>query len=186
LHFSSLRILCIDYDPFGNLGGGSVQSGVINPWGYAGGYTDATMGLIEFGIRYYDPHVGRWTQATPIGGSLQEATTANPYVYADNDPINETDESGANSCRESIFANGVALIGELYTLFRAPWWTLWWIQSLEVEIIVYSPITVLIYILAILNRLRSNSYAIFHRRCFSYYCLIIGYLHRSFADKSIS
>jgi hypothetical protein len=23
-----------------------------------------------------------WTQATPIGGSLQEAIKANPYVYA--------------------------------------------------------------------------------------------------------
>jgi RHS repeat-associated protein len=53
------------YDPFGNVGGGTVQSGVINPWGYAGGYTDTTTGLIKFGIRYYDPTVGRWTQAPP-------------------------------------------------------------------------------------------------------------------------
>ena len=85
------------YDPFGNVGGGSVQSGVINPWGYAGGYTDATTGLIKFGIRYYDPRVGRWTQATPIGGSLQEATKANPYIYANNDPINEVDSREALS-----------------------------------------------------------------------------------------
>jgi RHS repeat-associated protein len=85
------------YDPFGNVGGGTVQSGVINPWGYVGGYTDKTTGLVKFGIRYYDPHVGRWTQATPIGGSLQEATKANPYVYADNDPINEIDPTGRSS-----------------------------------------------------------------------------------------
>jgi RHS repeat-associated protein len=71
---------------------------VIDPWDYAGGYTDTTTGLIKFGIRYYDPHVGRWTQVTPIGGSLQEATKANPYVYADNDPIDGTDTSGAYRC----------------------------------------------------------------------------------------
>ncbi len=81
------------YDPFGNIGGGTVQSGLINPWGYAGGYTDKITGLIKFGIRYYDTHIGRWTQATPIGGSLQEATKANPYVYAADDPINEVDPS---------------------------------------------------------------------------------------------
>jgi RHS repeat-associated protein len=84
------------YDSFGNIGGGMVQSGVINPWGYVSGSTDATTGLVKFGIRYDDARVGRWTQATPIGGSLQEATKANPYVYADNNPINEIDPSGAN------------------------------------------------------------------------------------------
>ncbi len=101
------------YDPFGNVGGGSVQSGVINPWGYAGGYTDATTGLIKFGIRYYDPRVGRWTQATPIGGSLQEATKANPYIYANNDPINEVDPSGALSVRGTVL---------YFTYADASWW----------------------------------------------------------------
>ena len=86
-----------DYDAFGSVGGGSVQSGIVNPWGYAGGYTDTTTGLVKFGIRYYDTHIGRWTQATPIGGSLQEATKANPYVYADNNPINNVDRSGRDS-----------------------------------------------------------------------------------------
>ena len=91
---SGALVATYGYDAFGNLGGGTVQSGLVNPWGYAGGYTDKTTGLIKFGIRYYDARTGRWTQATPIGGSLQEATKANPYVYADNNPINETDTSG--------------------------------------------------------------------------------------------
>jgi hypothetical protein len=29
-----------------------------------------------------------------VGGSLQELVKANPYVYADNNPVNETDVSG--------------------------------------------------------------------------------------------
>ncbi|GCF08859.1 RHS repeat-associated core domain-containing protein [Dictyobacter arantiisoli] len=83
----------IDYDPFGGI---SSQSGTVaNPWQYAGGYYDSTTGLTKFGIRYYDPQFGRWTQATPIGGSLQEALKANPYVYADNNPVNNVDPSGA-------------------------------------------------------------------------------------------
>jgi RHS repeat-associated protein len=81
------------YDPFGNYASQVTQSGLSNPWGYAGGYFDGATGLIKFGIRYYDPLFGRWTQATPIGGSLQEVTKANPYVYADDNPMNETDAS---------------------------------------------------------------------------------------------
>ena len=121
------------YDPFGSVGGGTVQSGVINPWGYAGGYTDTTTGLIKFGIRYYDPHVGRWTQATPIGGSLQEATKANPYVYVDNDPINGTDLGGAHLCHFfseswlfkfaqfiSWWGVGVGIIGLFFAIFGGP------------------------------------------------------------------
>ena len=89
-----------------------MQSGLVNPWGYAGGYTDKTTGLIKFGIRFYDAHTGRWTQATPIGGSLQEATKANPYVYADNNPINETDPSGALANWQcALLGAGTFLIG---------------------------------------------------------------------------
>src|ERR1700733_6278820 len=94
---SGALVATYGYDPFGTLGGGIVQSGLVNPWGYAGGYTDKTTGLVKFGIRYYDAHTGRWTQATPIGGSLQEVTKANPYIYADNNPINEIDPSGKDA-----------------------------------------------------------------------------------------
>ncbi|WP_149401827.1 RHS repeat-associated core domain-containing protein, partial [Dictyobacter arantiisoli] len=100
-----------DYDPFGGI---SSQSGTVsNPWQYAGGYYDSTTGLTKFGIRYYDPQFGRWTQATPIGGSLQEALKANPYVYADNSPVNETDTSGAGffNCLGAIITNSIQFIG---------------------------------------------------------------------------
>lgn len=60
----------------------------------AGGYYDSITGLTKFGIRFYDPQFGRWTQRTPIGGTLQETLKANPYVYADNDPVNEVDPNG--------------------------------------------------------------------------------------------
>ncbi|GCE18180.1 RHS repeat-associated core domain-containing protein [Dictyobacter kobayashii] len=93
-----------DYDPLGSISGSNVQSGIVNPWQYAGGYYDSTTGLTKFGIRYYDPIFGRWTQRTPVGGTLQETTKANPYMYAGNNPVNNIDPSGA-SCE------GDALVG---------------------------------------------------------------------------
>ena len=85
-----------DYDPFGTaMGPWQVQ--VSQPWTYAGGYYDSLTGLYKFGIRYYDSTTARWTQRTPIAGSLQETTKANPYVYADDNPVNKVDPSGKDS-----------------------------------------------------------------------------------------
>ncbi len=91
---NSNEVASYDYDPYGVLLNSYVQSGLSNPWTYAGGYYESSTGLYKFGIRYYDPKVGRWTQRTPVGGSLQETTKANPYEYADDNPVNEIDPSG--------------------------------------------------------------------------------------------
>ncbi|GCE13355.1 RHS repeat domain-containing protein [Tengunoibacter tsumagoiensis] len=103
------------YDPYGTIVSQQEQSGLNNPWKYAGGYYDSSTGLTGFGIRYYDPTVGCWTQRTPVGGSLQETLKGNPYVYADNNPGNEVDPSGDTPVAACLFigvgAAGGALIG---------------------------------------------------------------------------
>ncbi len=48
--------------------------GVSNPFKYAAGYLD-TSGYYQFGDRYYDPTLGRWTQQDPVGGSLFDLNT---------------------------------------------------------------------------------------------------------------
>ena len=61
------------------------------PFSFAGGLYDPDTGLLRFGVRDYDPAVGRWTAKDPIrfaGGQ------ANFYVYAGNDPINRRDPRG--------------------------------------------------------------------------------------------
>ena len=80
----------IDYDAFGNP---TYVTGPpdFQPFGFAGGLTDADTGLVRFGARDYDPRVGRWTSKDPIrfdGGD------ANLYSYATFDPVNLTDPEG--------------------------------------------------------------------------------------------
>src|SRR5450432_1396734 len=86
------------YDPYGQL---IVQPHTAalrtNAWRYASGYYDVSTGLYKFGIRYYDAATGRWTQRDPVGGSLTEMNKVNPYVYANDDPVNIVDPSGACS-----------------------------------------------------------------------------------------
>ena len=52
--------------------------------------------MYKFGVRYYDPTLGRWTQQDPLGGSLFDPSTGNRYIYANDDPTNLTDPTGAD------------------------------------------------------------------------------------------
>jgi RHS repeat-associated protein len=83
-----------DDDPYGTTINQQEQSGLNNPWKFAAGYLDSSTGLYKFGVRYYDPTLGRWTQQDPVGGSLGDLNSANRYVYAGDDPVNAVDPSG--------------------------------------------------------------------------------------------
>jgi RHS repeat-associated protein len=90
-----------DYEPYGapapraagqwaaNTNAADVPQG---QFGFHGGYR-SIGGLYQFGQRYYDPDVQRWTQPDPLDqtGDLSEG---NPYVYAAADPVNNSDEDG--------------------------------------------------------------------------------------------
>jgi RHS repeat-associated protein len=80
------------YDTWGNPAttGGLTAS---TPFGYAGGYTDLT-GLIYLLDRYYDPQVGQFISVDP---ALPQ--TLQPYAYAYDNPVTNTDPEGEMSCR---------------------------------------------------------------------------------------
>ena len=63
---------------------------VGNSLRFAAREQDAESGLYFNRARYYDPLMGRFISEDPIG----IAGGINPYVYAGNDPINNTDPSG--------------------------------------------------------------------------------------------
>jgi RHS repeat-associated protein len=76
------------YTPYGIQTATAVNGSLpANPIGYAGGYSDATTGMIHFGARYYTPATGRWTQLDPSGES-------GGYTYSSDDPVNSEDPTG--------------------------------------------------------------------------------------------
>ena len=97
-----------DYDPSGDML--SQKEGVTNPWKYADGYLDSSTGLYKFGVRYYDPDRGRWTQQDPVGGSLGDLQAANRYVYAGDDPVNAVDPSGKDAINCGLLIAGEAFV----------------------------------------------------------------------------
>lgn len=77
------------YDPFGKT---AASSGTLaNAIKFAGEYKDPS-GLYKIGERYFDPDRGVWTQEDPIVQHNAYGT----YSYANSDPVNLTDPSGAS------------------------------------------------------------------------------------------
>ena len=79
---------------------------------FADDYLDAS-GYYQFGVRYYDPTLGRWTQQDPVGGSLGNLNSGNRYTYVEDDPVNLVDPSGKN-CLTDVIINVIG--GALGTL----------------------------------------------------------------------
>ena len=78
------------YDPFGNV---QFQYGPMaeqNPFRFSTKYFDVETGLVDYGRRYYDPYLARWTSRDPIG----EAGGQNLYGFVSNDPVNFIDPLG--------------------------------------------------------------------------------------------
>ena len=80
------------YDAWGNLT--SHTGNTLQPYQYVGGlgyythYQDVVLGLLQLGVRFYDPQIGRFTQRDPVGD------TRNSYGYGAGNPVNMLDPQG--------------------------------------------------------------------------------------------
>ncbi len=102
----------VTYEPFGAPQGSPPAKPPT--FGYDGGYQNftsdgKTSDLIHFGERYYEPSTGSWTQPDRMT-SASSLFQANPYQYADDDPVNQVDPEGTcpfdRDVNPTIFARG--------------------------------------------------------------------------------
>lgn len=110
----------IDYDEYGVV----IQdtNPGFQPFGFAGGITDAHTGLIRFGARDYDPASGRWTGKDPL---LVGGRQPNAYSYVLSDPVNKGDRNGKawywNRSGRAIPYKGEHTEGKLLTCPPGAW-----------------------------------------------------------------
>jgi RHS repeat-associated protein len=88
------------------------------PFAFAGGLYDKDTGLVRFGLRDYDPEVGRWISKDPI---LFYGGDSNLYGYVLNDPVNFIDEDGLILGPVIVGAAAITLLGIFtYEVFIKP------------------------------------------------------------------
>jgi RHS repeat-associated protein len=100
------------YDPYGqstatNLNGSSVAN--LQRYGYAGGIRDTSGSLVHYGMRWYDPATGRFTQQDSLE-TLLDPQRSNRYEYAASNPINFVDPTGLISWK-SVGATIGGIVG---------------------------------------------------------------------------
>jgi RHS repeat-associated protein len=70
-----------------------------NPYRYRGERVDAA-GLYDLRARAYDPAAGRFLSRDPFAGNVEAPLSLHRYLYANGDPANRVDPSGAMSLPE--------------------------------------------------------------------------------------
>jgi RHS repeat-associated protein len=82
-----------DFGPFGETLSASGPAAALNPLRFSSEVWDATLGIVSYIFRDYNPFVGRWLNRDPIG----EQGGLNLYGFVGNDPVNRTDYLGMAS-----------------------------------------------------------------------------------------
>ena len=73
---------------------------------FAGEDYEVETGLIYLRNRYYDPEIGRFISPDPIFGDITNPQALNPYVYANNNPVNFRDPLGLKSATAIVYPPG--------------------------------------------------------------------------------
>jgi RHS repeat-associated protein len=97
------------YDPYGTralTAGGTGSGAGQNPYSFKAGIQDRGTGLVKFGLRWYEPTTGTWTQQDTLDAPLNP-NDANRYGFAGGDPINAYDPTGRNTFTD--YAGGCAV-----------------------------------------------------------------------------
>ncbi|MCB1193895.1 MAG: RHS repeat-associated core domain-containing protein [Leptospiraceae bacterium] len=98
----------IHYKPYGEINRANSSGPDIFRYKYTGQEEDIESGLYYYKSRYYDPFIGRFTQADTLV-STESQGGINQYAYTEGNPINFTDPMG-----HSAFPDGLQSLFDQY------------------------------------------------------------------------
>lgn len=95
-------------DAYGAFGTPAVDPGPAPTVGFRGELL--LGGLVHLRARDLDPTTGTFTSRDPVDGFAGTTTVANPYHYADNDPVGKVDPLGLYALGDGAFDDGDLVI----------------------------------------------------------------------------
>ena len=93
------------YDAFGNLI--SSVGSTKNDFLFCGEQFDPVTGLYYLRARYMNPSVGRFITMDSYEGSIDDPVSLHKYLYADANPVSNSDPSGYNTVAELEVTTGI-------------------------------------------------------------------------------
>ena len=103
-----------EYTPYGSL---SHREGSVNtPQKFTGQRLDTDTGLYFYNARYYDPQLGRFTQADTLVQAPADPQTLNRYSYVSNNPVRFVDPSGYGWFKKFIAAVAAIFVAIVVTI----------------------------------------------------------------------
>jgi len=73
-----------------------------NTFRYSGERYDSSIGLYDLRARYYNQATGRFWARDPVPGAACNPLTYNPYIYANDDPVDLVDPDGTQAMIEYL------------------------------------------------------------------------------------
>ncbi|MBI4743534.1 MAG: RHS repeat-associated core domain-containing protein, partial [Actinobacteria bacterium] len=102
-------IATYNYEAFGNI---ISQTGTAtNNYKFSTKNLDDDSNLYYFGARYYDPEIGRFITKDPDGGDVKNPLSLNPYIYANDNPVNMVDPDGRKTSQDKRLWKRVLKMG---------------------------------------------------------------------------
>jgi RHS repeat-associated protein len=89
-----------------------------NPYLFQGGIQGRASGLVKFGLRWYNPATGTFTQQDTLDAPLDLAN-ANRYAFAGGDPVNHVDPSGTHASASCWAQAGRVIFATAGAIFSA-------------------------------------------------------------------
>lgn len=109
-----------NYKPYGDKLTQSTAS-AANKIGFHGKEFDSATSLSYMGSRYYDPILGRFISADPVGYTTDNLHSFNRYTYANNNPYKFVDPDGRSSVfgafAQALTAFTTAFVGAMQSIF---------------------------------------------------------------------
>ena len=97
-----------NYDAFGNLI--SSVGSTKNDFLFCGEQFDLVTGLYYLRARYMNPSVGTFISMDSYSGSIDDPVSLHKYLYANADPVNNSDPSGYSTVKQDVQIISVAIV----------------------------------------------------------------------------